>query len=95
MRCSAAVPAQALLALDRTTDAIADLRRGVALARSIGDPALFLRPAAGLLAVDGDDALAAEAGAAVRRITGTLSDGDMRRRFEAAEPIRDILRWSR
>ena len=87
--------AQALLALGRTTEAIADLRSAVTLARPFGDPALFLRPAAGLLNVDGDDALAAEAGAAVRRITGALSDSDMRRHFEAAEPIRDILRRTR
>ena len=87
--------AQALLALGRTTEAIADLRRAVTLARSVDDPALLLRPAAGLLAVDGDDALAAEAGAAVRRIVGALPDGDMRRSFEAAEPIRAALRWAR
>lgn len=87
--------AQALLALGRTTEAIADLRKAVTLARSVGDPALFLRPAAGLLAVDGNDALAAETGAAVRRIAGALPDGDLRRRFEAAEPIRSALRWAR
>ncbi|HEY8597477.1 MAG TPA: hypothetical protein VIL85_03540, partial [Thermomicrobiales bacterium] len=87
--------AQALLALGRTTAAIDDLRRAVTLARSFGDPALLLRPAAGLLNVDGDDTLAAEASAAVRQIAGALSDSDMRRHFEASEPIRDILRQAR
>jgi DNA-binding SARP family transcriptional activator len=87
--------AQALLALGRTSEALDDLRGSVTLARSVGDPALLLRPAAALLAVDGDDALAAEAAATVRRIVGALSDGDMRRRFEEAEPVRHVMRLAR
>ncbi len=84
--------AQALRALGRTKEAIADLSRAVTLARPVGDPALFLRPAAELLAVDGDDSLAAEAGTAVQRILGALPDADMRGRFEAAEPVRIAVR---
>ena len=83
--------AQALIALGRTKEAIAELGVAVGLARPVGDPALFLRAAAGLLAVDGDDALAAEGRAAVRRIAEALPDATMRRRFEAAEPLRILL----
>ncbi|MDP8922166.1 MAG: AAA family ATPase [Chloroflexota bacterium] len=84
--------AEALRALGRAKEAIADLRRAVALARPIGDPVLFLRPVSGLLAVDGDDSLAAEAGAVVQQISGALPDAEMRRRFEAAEPVRMAVR---
>ena len=80
--------AQALVALGRANEAIADLGTAVALARPVGDPALFLRAAAGLLAIDGDDALAAEGHAATDRIVAALPDPEMRRRFEAAEPLR-------
>jgi tetratricopeptide (TPR) repeat protein len=83
---------QALLALGRRQEAIADLRAAVALARPIGDPALFVRIGAGLLAADGDDALAGELGAAVARIAASLPNADMRRRFEAAEAVRIIGR---
>ncbi len=57
----------------------------------MGDPALFLRTAAALLALDGDDALAIEARAAAVRITEALPDRDTRQCFEAAEPVRRLL----
>jgi hypothetical protein len=41
--------------------AVGDLRAAVQLARPQADPALFLRSAATLLELDGDDQLAAEA----------------------------------
>jgi hypothetical protein len=44
--------------------------------------------AAALLAIEGDEALAAEAAGAAQRIAAALPEGDMRRRFEAAEPVR-------
>ena len=81
--------AQALSATGRTREAVADVRAAVALARPIGDPALFLRAAAGLLRIDGDDVLAADAGAAVRRIAAALPD-DMRNRFVTSEPARAV-----
>lgn len=80
--------ASGLIALNRTREALVDFRYAVALARGLGDPALFLRAAAWLLEVDGDDALATEAHAAVERIIGALPDEGMRRRFKAAEPVR-------
>jgi hypothetical protein len=86
--------AQALLALGRANEAILDLESAVATARPVGDPALFLRPAAALLAVDGNSALAAEAGSAVRRIAAALPNADTQRRFAAAEPVRTVMRLS-
>jgi hypothetical protein len=80
-----------LLALGRAKDAVADLRRSVALARQVGDPALLLRPAAALLAIDGNDTLAAEARAAADRIAAALRDAEMRQRFEQAEPVRMVI----
>ena len=80
--------AQALIELDRTKEAITELRAAVTLARPTGDSALFLRAAAGLIAVDGDDALADEARAVVDRIAESLPDPDMRLQFELAEPTR-------
>jgi tetratricopeptide (TPR) repeat protein len=84
--------AQALLSAGRAKDSIADLRRAIALARSVGDPALILRSAALLLAVEGDDLLVAEARAAMERISEALPDDDMRARFEQADPVRVVAR---
>jgi tetratricopeptide (TPR) repeat protein len=84
--------AAALVALGRAQEAVSNLRQAVALARPTGDPAMFLRAATALLALDGDDALAAEARAAAERILAALPDEDMRRRFEAAEPVRLLSR---
>jgi hypothetical protein len=80
--------AQALLDLDRTKEAITDLRAAVTLARPTEDSALFLRAATGLIAIDGDDALADEAQIVVARIAENLPDPDMRREFEIAEATR-------
>jgi tetratricopeptide (TPR) repeat protein len=80
--------AQALIDLARTKEAIKDLQAAVTLARPTEDLALFVRAAAGLLAIDGDDALAHEAQAVVDRIAEGLPDPDMRLQFERAEPTR-------
>src|SRR5215470_6880588 len=79
--------ARALHALGRTREAITDLRRAVQLARPTGDPAMLLRAAAGLLAVDGDDALLAEASTIADRIVRALPDDRMRQAFEASSPV--------
>ena len=84
--------AQALIDLNRTKEAIADLRAAVALARPTEDSALFLRAAAGLIGIDGDDTLADEAQAAVDRIAENLPDPHMRLQFEKAEPTRLIAK---
>ena len=79
--------ATALHALGRTREAITDLRQAVQLARPTGDPALLLRAVAGLLAVEGDDALLAEASTAADRIVRVLPDDRMRQAFEASSPV--------
>jgi hypothetical protein len=82
---------QALAALGRTREAIPELQHAVALARPIGDPAMFLRAATALLAIDGSDALRDEARTAARRVTAALPDDAMRQRFKAAEPVRSVI----
>jgi tetratricopeptide (TPR) repeat protein len=79
--------AKALYALGRTPEAISDLRRAVQLVRPTGDPAMFLRAAVGLLAIEGDDALAAETLTIADRIARALPNEDMRQRFESSEPV--------
>jgi hypothetical protein len=70
--------------------AIMDLREAVAIARSVGDPALFVRAASALLAVDGNDVLATEARAAAQHILGHLPTPEMQQRFTSAEPVRAL-----
>jgi tetratricopeptide (TPR) repeat protein len=82
---------QALVAVGRRADALADLGRAVGLARQVGDPALFIRAASARLAVDGREALALEVRASVERIAMALPDEGLRRSFEAAEPIRALM----
>jgi tetratricopeptide (TPR) repeat protein len=79
---------QALVALARTHEAIAALRSAVELARTLGDPATFLRAASSLLPLAGDGDLAAEARAAANSIAAALPDERMRHRFLDAEPVR-------
>jgi tetratricopeptide (TPR) repeat protein len=86
--------AQALAALGRTKEAIAELRSAVERARPVGDPALFLRAATALLAIEGDDALLAEARVTIDRMAAALPV-DLRRIFLDAEPARLVARLSR
>jgi tetratricopeptide (TPR) repeat protein len=82
--------AAALLALGRKAEALGDLRRAVELARPSGDPAMLLRVGAALLAVQGDDVLAAEVSAAAAGIHAALPDPQVRRQFESTELVQ---RW--
>ena len=82
------------MALGLPAEALGHLRAAVALVRKLDDPALLLRLAGPLLDLDGDDALAAEARAAVERITRALPDAELRRRFESAPPVGLVLRSS-
>jgi tetratricopeptide (TPR) repeat protein len=84
--------ASALAGLGRKREAIAAARQGVDLIRPIGAPALFVRAAAGLLALEGDDTVLAEAREAVGRITVELPSEAMRQRFGAAEAVRLIMK---
>ncbi len=80
--------AKALSSLDRKHEAIASLHSALELARPVGNPVMFLRAAASLLALDGDNALLAEARTTARRIIETLPDEEMIRCFTVAEPVR-------
>ncbi|HEY7092171.1 MAG TPA: hypothetical protein VH393_03270, partial [Ktedonobacterales bacterium] len=82
--------AEALISLNRHQEALSDLRATVTLARPVGDPAMFLRATAPLLALDGDDALLAEARAAARRIASELRDAETLARFQSAEQVRAL-----
>ncbi len=87
--------AGALHGLGRTKEAIEDLREALGLAQAIGAPALCVRLAADLLRLAGDDALAGEARAVVERILAEVAeipDPELRRRFEASEPVQTIFR---
>lgn len=80
--------ARALAGLGRKKVAIGAARNAVHLARPMGDPALFLRAATTLLALDGDDLLLLETRQTAARIMAELPDAEMRRQFETAEPVR-------
>ena len=82
--------AAALASLGRAREAIANLQTAVALARPVGDPAMFLRTAAMLLQIEGNDVLAAEARGAIERIARAVPDEATRLRFESAEPVRAV-----
>jgi tetratricopeptide (TPR) repeat protein len=79
--------ARALAALGRKHEAIAEAQNAVNLIRPIESPALLLHAAAVLLDLEGDDALLAEAWAAAQQVAVALPNEEMRRRFEAAEPV--------
>jgi transcriptional regulator with XRE-family HTH domain/tetratricopeptide (TPR) repeat protein len=85
------VRGQALAAQGHTREALGHLQAAVARARGTGDPAMFLRAAAALLALDGDDDLLTEARATVERIAGALPDPALRRCFLAADPVRMVM----
>ena len=80
--------AAALIGLGRGREAMARLRRAVNLARTLGDPALFLRPAVALLDRAGNPTLLAEATQVAHRLAGELPDQTRLRRFQEAAPVR-------
>jgi tetratricopeptide (TPR) repeat protein len=86
------VRGQALAALGHTREALGHLQSAVTRSRGTGDPAMFLRAAAVLLAIEGDDALLAEARATVERIAGALPDAELLRCFLTAGPVRLVVR---
>jgi tetratricopeptide (TPR) repeat protein len=79
--------ARARRALDQIPAAIEDASRAVALARTLGDPVVLLSALNAQLAIDGTDALAAEARASVARIVGQLDDLQLRDSFLASELV--------
>jgi predicted Ser/Thr protein kinase/tetratricopeptide (TPR) repeat protein len=85
--------AQALWRRNRSSEAIADARQAVDLARATEDPALLLRASDTLLALDGNDALAAEAKGTIARILDGLPDGVTKQRFGDTEIVRRVRRY--
>ncbi len=73
-------------------EAVADLSEACRLAREVGDPTLFLGVASPLLALEGSDALAAEARATARAISAALPEPGVRTRFESADWVARVLR---
>jgi DNA-binding CsgD family transcriptional regulator/predicted negative regulator of RcsB-dependent stress response len=78
---------RALLMLGRRQEALESLKEAVEIARPTRDPAMFLRAAAEVLAVEQDEALLNEAALASDQILANLPD-DMKGPFEASEPVR-------
>lgn len=88
---------QALAQRGDLVQALVDVRAAVTVARTAGDPALLLRTAALLLALEGNDDLLAESRSAVEQIARSLPETGLRQRFAAAEPVRMVARltpWS-
>jgi tetratricopeptide (TPR) repeat protein len=86
--------AHALHGLGQTHDAIVDAGVAVQLARRTADPALLLVTLEALLALDGTDALAAEAHSVANQIRDALPDDTMRRRFNESEVVQRIEKLS-
>jgi tetratricopeptide (TPR) repeat protein len=78
--------AAALWALGSTRQALEVSCAAVSVARPIGDPPLFLRAAAALLEIDGDETLVAEAAGTAARIADALPNARMRKCFEDGLP---------
>ena len=77
--------AQARKAIDEVPEAVADAARAVALARTLGDPAVLLKALKVQIDLDGSDALVSEARGCSDRILAHLEDGRMRDQFLASE----------
>jgi len=84
--------AHALHGAGRTYDAVADAREGVNVARRTADPALLLLAFDALLALDGDDASAAEAHALDAQISSALPDQRMQQRFRESDVVQRVRR---
>ncbi len=84
--------ARALHGVGRTYDAVVDAREGVRVARRTADPALLLLALDALLALDGDDASAAEARALDAQISSALPDQRMQQRFSESEVAQRVRR---
>jgi len=79
--------AAALSGLGRSGEAMERLRRALDLARILGDPALFLRPAVALLDYAGDPKLLAEATQTAHRLADALPDQTWLLRFQEAATV--------
>jgi DNA-binding CsgD family transcriptional regulator len=85
-----ATRAQALVALGRKREAIADLAAAVDVARVTADPAMFVRLAATMLRVEANASLAGETHDSIARILSAVSNPHMRRCFEESDTVQFI-----
>jgi hypothetical protein len=83
---------QTLAQRGHPVQALVDFRAAVSVARTTGDPTLFLRTAVLLLGLEGNDSLLAESRSAVEQIAKSLPNTGLRQRFAAAEPVRMVAR---
>jgi tetratricopeptide (TPR) repeat protein len=79
--------ARALLGLGKEKESISDLQTARDKARLFGDPAMTLRLDAALLPLAGSEVLALETSTSLQQIRAALPEGEMRNRFEQAEPV--------
>lgn len=84
--------ARALQGLGRTKEALRALQDALSLVREMPDPVLRLRVLADLLALEGDETLAAEARECLGGIRAELPEDALSTAFEASEPVRTVLR---
>jgi tetratricopeptide (TPR) repeat protein len=87
-----AARARGLARLGRTREAIADAQHTIEVARTVGDPALFIWVASTLLDLEGDDQLQSEARGVAAEVVDRLPTDVMRERFRSAEPIHKLGR---
>ncbi len=73
----------ALSRLGRKSKGLTDLQAAVERARKLGAATVFLRAAAALLSVAGDDAVAAEAHRVAAQTAAALPGRELRDQFEA------------
>jgi DNA-binding CsgD family transcriptional regulator/transcriptional regulator with XRE-family HTH domain/tetratricopeptide (TPR) repeat protein len=85
-----ATRAQALAALGRKREAMADMSDAVTVARNTTDPAMFLRTAASMLRLEADAPLADEANQCIARILNGVSNPQVRRRFEESDTVQFV-----
>jgi tetratricopeptide (TPR) repeat protein/predicted Ser/Thr protein kinase len=81
-----ATRATARKAIDDVPGAIGDASRSVAIARTLGDPAVLLNALRVGIDLDGTDALVNEARGCIERIVSNLDDAGLRERFLRDHP---------
>jgi DNA-binding NarL/FixJ family response regulator len=81
---------QALAALGRKKDGLADLTAAIDVARRIGDPALFVRTAVHGLRLEPDAQLSREANDSVTHILEAVSNTRLRQAFEDSDTVQLI-----
>jgi hypothetical protein len=84
--------AQAWKAGHNVLSAVEDATRAVEIARTLGDPAVLLKALTGLIDLDGNESLLAEARGCHERILSQLDDVALRERFLASDLAAPMIR---